>query len=289
MCQNLACDGSKAHEAWPDRHRRRRGPGPGGAPRGGPPPGRPRRPRGRPARQRGRSGHPRGPHGPRHGQGPGAPRRLRRDGRPRGQRLRSVAGRAGLRLRPDLSAPRRPHAPGVDGDRRGQGDRGRSRDHLSRLDLQRPDPRTDVPRDRGRPDADPLHQRLAAPAHDPLPRLPSRLHGRHARDRRGHGRRHDRHRRAVRLRVRRRAVRPPPLPLPRDAACGAHRQGPLRGDDHRPEGAARAGRRAGHGDERLRHQLRRRQRDLRRELDPLPLRARSRSRSSATSWCGSTW
>ena len=128
----------------------------------------------------------------------------------------------------------------------------------------------------------------AAPAHDPLPRHPSRLHGRHAGHRRGARRRPDRDGRELHLRVRRRALRPPPLPLPRDAARRAHRQGALRRVHRRPEGAAAGGRRAGDGHERLRHQLRRRQRDLRGQHDPRSTTSSTRSRSSAASWCGST-
>ena len=63
---------------------------------------------------------------------------------------------------------------------------------------------------------------LGAPAHDPLPRHPSRRDGRRARPRRGR----DRAGRTDRLRVRRAAGRAAPLPLPRPPARRAHRQGP---------------------------------------------------------------
>ena len=56
----------------------------------------------------------------------------------------------------------------------------------------------------------------------------------------------------------------------------------------RPEGGPRGRRRAGDGDERVRHELRPRERGLRRQHDRLRLHGRSRSRSRATSWCGST-
>ena len=92
---------------------------------------------------------------------------------------------------------------------------------------------------RGRPAAHPLHERQLAPAHDALPRHPPLAHGRRAGTRRGHRRRADRAGPVVHLRVRRRAVRAAPLPLPRDAARRAHRQGPLRHVHRRPEGAAR--------------------------------------------------
>ena len=94
-------------------------------------------------------------------------------------------------------------------------------------------------------------------------------------------------RRAVRLRVRRRAVRPASLSLPRRAAEAAHPQGPLRRVHRRSEDAASAGRRARHGDERLRHQLRRRQRGLRASTrsPTTSCTSRSRSRSASSSAC----
>ena len=63
--------------------------------------------------------------------------------------------------------------------------------------------------------------------------------GRRAGPRRGDRRRADPAGPVVHVRVRRRAVRAAPLPLPRDAARGAHRQGPVRHVHRRPEGAAR--------------------------------------------------
>ena len=128
---------------------------------------------------------------------------------------------------------------------------------LPGLDLQRPGAGPDDPRHRGRPHPHPLRQPGLAPAHPALPRLAPAGDGRlDARAPGGAGRR-------VPLRVRRRAVRPPPLPLPRRAAEAPHPQGPLRRLHRRPADAAPAGRRDGDGDERLRHQLRRRQRGLR--------------------------
>ena len=109
------------------------------------------------------------------------------------------------------------------GDRRpGQGDRSRARGQVRGLDLQRPGPRPDPARPRGRAAADPLRQRLRTPPHDPLPRHPHGADGRHAGDRRKPRRRRDRARGRVHLRVRRRAVRPAPLPLPRLAARQPH-------------------------------------------------------------------
>ena len=67
------------------------------------------------------------------------------------------------------------------------------------------------------------------------------------------------------LRVRGAAVRDAPLPLPHQPAGRAHRQGPVRRVRDRPEAGPPGGRRAGDGDERLRHQLRQRERGLRRE------------------------
>ena len=99
-------------------------------------------------------------------------------------------------------------------------------------------------------------------------------HGRRAR------RRPDRAGRGVRLRVRRQAVRLPPLPLPRAAAEAAHPQGHVRRLHHRSRSGPASGARGGrplaparharecrlagirHGDERLRHQFRRRERGL---------------------------
>ena len=54
-----------------------------------------------------------------------------------------------------------------------------------------------------------------------------------------------------------------------------------------PQDAAAAGRRAGDGDERLRHELRRRQRGLRRQHRRAPLHARADSRRRSASWCAS--
>ena len=73
------------------------------------------------------------------------------------------------------------------------------------------------------------------------------------------------------LRVRRPALRAAPLPLPRAPARRAHRQGPLRRLPDRPEGGPRGGGRDGDGDERLRHELRPRQRALRGQHDRLHL------------------
>ena len=74
-----------------------------------------------------------------------------------------------------------------------------------------------------------------------------------------------------RLRVRRAAGRAAPLPLPRAPAGRAHRQGALRRVHHRPGRAARGGGRARDGHERVRHELRPRQRGLRGQLDRLRL------------------
>ncbi len=109
---------------------------------------------------------------------------------------------------------------------------------LRGLDLQRPRPRADPALPRGRAAADPLRQRLRAPAHDPLPRHPPGCDGRHAGDRRGQRRGPDRARQELHLRVRRRAVRAPPLPLPRHAARRPHLPRALRRLRHRPAGAA---------------------------------------------------
>ena len=161
----------------------------------------------------------------------------------------------------------------VDAGGGGQGDRGRARHPLPGLDLQRPHPGPDAARPRGRAAADHVRQRLPPPAHDPLPRHPPGRDGRRARPRGGP----DRARRAHRLRVRRAALRPAPLPLPRAPARRAHRQGALRRLPHRPEGGPRGGGRDGDGDERVRHELRPRQRALRGQHDRLHLHGASRS------------
>ncbi len=78
------------------------------------------------------------------------------------------------------------------------------------------------------------------------------------------------------LRVRRRAVRPASVSLPRHAAGQAHIAKGLYGafiidpKDGRPHGRSRVR----HGDERLRHRLRRRERILRRQRHSLPLTTR---------------
>ena len=80
---------------------------------------------------------------------------------------------------------------------------------------------------------------------------------------------------SLHLRVRGRALRPPPLPLPRRPARRPHRPRPLRRLHHRPQAGAPRSRRDGDGDERLRHQLRPRQRGLRGQHGRLPLRQRA--------------
>ena len=83
-----------------------------------------------------------------------------------------------------------------------------------------------------------------------------------------------------RLRVRRAARRAAPLPLPRAPARGAHRQGPLRRVHRRPEGRARGRRRGRDGDERVRHELRPRERGLRRQHDRLRLHGQADRRQA---------
>ena len=191
------------------------------------------------------------------------PRRSR--GQPPRQRLRPARDPARLRLGHDDAHAQRPGAAPVDAGGVRPRDRGDAGRPLRGLDLQRPHPGPDAALPRGRAPADHLLQRLGAPAHDPLPRHPPGGDGRRAR----HRRRPDPARRHDRLRVRRAAGRPAPLPLPRAPAGRAHRQGPLRRVHRRPEGRARGRRRDGDGDERVRHELRSRQRGLRGEHDRL--------------------
>ena len=147
-------------------------------------------------------------------------------------------------------------------------------------------PGPDAARPRGRAAAGPLHQRRPTHPHtihfhgihrDLMDGVPGIGAGNIAPGRVDH------------LRVRRHAVRPPPLPLPLDAARRAHRQGPLRRVHHRPEGGPPAGRRARDGHERVRHELRPLERGLRGQHRRVRLHAPSRCGSSAASWCGSTW
>ncbi len=148
--------------------------------------------------------------------------------------------------------------------RRRPRDRDRSRPDLPGLDLQRPGAGTDAARHRGRSRPRPLHQPGHASAHAPLPRLAPAGDGRVA------ARAPGRARRRVPLRVRRRAVRPPPLPLPRHPAEAPHPQGSLRRVPGRSQAGASARRRDGDGDERVRHQLRRRERGVRSQHRRVP-------------------
>ena len=187
----------------------------------------------------------------------GARELRRRQGRSPRQRLQPHRDPARLRPRQDAAAGERPGPARVRAGRGRQGDRGRAGGQVRRLDLQRPRPRPDPALPRGRAAADQVRQRLRPPAHGPLPRDPSGRHGRRAGGRREQRRGPDRARQELHLRVRRRSVRAAPLPLPRDAARVPHLQGAVRGVRHRSAARPPRGRRAGDGDERLRHQLRR--------------------------------
>ena len=208
------------------------------------------------------------------GQGPGAPRRVRRrHGRPRGQRLRPVGDRARLRLRHGSAAPRRPTlrewtvvaedkeievAPGITYP---------AWTYNGRI------PGPDVPRDRGRPDADPLHQRLASTrtrstSTASIPTSWTACPG--IGEERGGGTidtgeqfvyEFDAEPFGLHL------YHCHVMPLAAHIAKGLYGAMIIDPKEPRP-----AGRRAGHGHERLRHQLRRRERDLRGQLDPVPLR-----------------
>lgn len=111
---------------------------------------------------------------------------------------------------------------------RGQGDRDRAG-----RDVPQPGPTTAAcpavaARRRGRAAAHRVQELWVAPALDAFPRHPFRPHGRRA------GRRPDWARRGIRLRVRREAVRLPPVPLPRAAAGAPYPQGHVRPVRHRP-------------------------------------------------------
>ncbi len=171
------------------------------------------------------------------------PRRLprRRRRRPRRQRLRSLRDPPRLRPRQDEPPAGRPRPARVGHRRRRPGDRGRAGRQVRGLDLQRPRARADAALHRGRAAADPIPQRLRAPAHDALPRRPLGVHGRDARDRRGGRSRADRAGRDLHLRVRRPALRDAPLPLPRLARLPrtSPRASTGRSSSTRPRGARR--------------------------------------------------
>ena len=119
-----------------------------------------------------------------------------------------------------------------------------------------------------------------ASAHDPLSRLAPTRDGRNAAGPGGAARRH------VRLRVRRRAVRRPPISLPHRSAEAAHPQGTLRRVHRRPaQREPAAGRRDGDGDERVRHELRRGERGLRRQYGGQRATCRTRSASRSDGSC----
>ena len=192
-----------------------------------------------------------------------------RDGRPRRQRLRPARDRARLRLGHD-APPGRAAASLREWelDARRQGDRGRARRDVRRLDLQRPHPRADAALPRGRAAADHVRQRLArtrtrststastrprwtaCPGSAPgrsspggstvyeFDALPAGLHLYHCHVR----------------------------PLAEHIAKGLY--GAFIVD---PRGRPRGRRRARDGDERVRHELRPRQRALRRQHDRLRL------------------
>ena len=206
--------------------------------------------------------------------------------RPRGERLRPVGAADRLRLWRRLHRPRRPHRAAMGRHRGRPRDRDRAGGDVPGLDLRRTRAGPDLPRRRGRAAALRVPERRQPSAFDALPRHALVADGRRA------GRGGDPAGRGVRLRVRRPAVRLPPLPLPRDAAEAAPAQGHVRRLRHRPRprpapGRACRGRGAAarhararalagarHGDERLRHQLRRRERGLCRQQHPVRLRER---------------
>ena len=99
---------------------------------------------------------------------------------------------------------------------------------LRGLDLQRPRPGPDAALPRGRAAADPVHQRLRAPAHDPLPRHPPGGHGRDAGDRRGRGGGVIEPGESFTYEFDAEPFGAAPLPLPRHAARVAHRPRALR-------------------------------------------------------------
>ena len=85
------------------------------------------------------------------------PRLVPRHGRQRPQRLRPARDPPRLRPREDDRAARRPHAARVRAQGHAEGHRGRARRHVRRLGLQRPHPRPDAARRRGRPRPGEVH------------------------------------------------------------------------------------------------------------------------------------
>ena len=151
-------------------------------------------------------------------------------GRPAHERLRPAGDPARLRR-----GPRGGRRARVGARRRGEGDRGGARREVRRLGVQRARAGPDAPRPRGRAAADPLHERLEAPAHDPLPRHPHRAAWTAWP---GIGAGNIAPGKSTTYEFDATPVRPAPLPLPHDAARRAHREGPLRRVHHRPEGRA---------------------------------------------------
>jgi hypothetical protein len=197
-------------------------------------------------------------------------RRFRRgtdDGRSRGQRVRPKSPDPRLRLGNDTPPRRRPHAPPLPARCRRQGARDRAGREVHGVDVQRTRAGPGDPLPRRRRTPDPLRQCVVASAHRPLPRNPSRRRGRGPRDRR----RRDRRRRGLHVLVHCRAIRLAPVPLSRLAARGAHLERPVRRLHRRSEGRPPAGRRARDDAERVRSELRRRQRGLRRQHGRVPL------------------
>ena len=147
-------------------------------------------------------------------------------------------------------------------------DRGRAGRALRGLDLQRPHPGPDAALPRGRAAADHVRQRLRAPAHDPLPRHPPVRDGRRARARapgrssRGGKTVYEFDALPAGLHLYHCHVRP----LAEHIAKGLY--GAFIVD---PKDGARGRRRARDGHERVRHELRPRERGLRRQHDPVRL------------------
>ncbi len=141
------------------------------------------------------------------------------------------ARRAGAVLQGDASS-RRNAASRVSDRRRRSRDRNCARRLLSGLDVQRPGARSDHPRDGRRSTAHHVHQLRFASAHDALPWLASSRNGWVDARTPGDARR------ALRLRVRCRAVRHASLPLPRRSPEATPAQGPLRCLHRRPTAAA---------------------------------------------------
>ena len=186
----------------------------------------------------------------------------------------------------------RPRGPRMGARRARPRDRGRARRALRRLDLQRPHPGPTLRCREGERLRITFANGSDAPAHDPLPRHPPVRDGRRARAGRGPDR-------AAAARPSTSSTPCPPGCTSTTATSGRSPSTSPRASTARsssiPKAGARGGRRARDGHERVRHELRPRERALRRQHDPVRLHeradpgpARRADAASTSSTCSST-